>query len=302
MILEAKNIIHRYGDITALDDVSLKLNKGEILGLLGENGAGKSTLISVLCGLLKASSGQIFFNGKEINQNIKSFRRQVGLVPQEISLFDNLTVRDNLYFWASSYGICRGSAEKRIEDIAKELEFLSGLDKVVSTLSGGYQRRINIAASIIHQPDIVILDEPTVGVDVHARNIILSMIKSMSSNGTSIIYTSHYIDEIQRISDTVNIIKKGKIISEFTKKELVKLSEIYDKVVLKLSKIDDDIIHTISGVSTVKHITIDGDIITIAPFENFVINDILGLDISDYIVDIDVVKNTLEHKYIELTK
>ncbi len=302
MLLKANNITHKYSDKIALNDISIFLEKGEVLGLLGENGAGKSTLISILSGLLKPSSGTVLFKDKSIDDDLKLFRRSIGLVPQEISLFENLTIRDNLTFWASCYGIGGREAEDIINELALKLLFTNELDKKVSTLSGGYQRRVNIAASIIHKPEIVILDEPTVGVDVHARNIILSMIKSMANSGTSVIYTSHYIDEIQRISDVVNIIKSGQLIAEFTKKELVQLSEIYDSVQIKFSDINDTVVQTLQAIPTVNEVILANEYITIKPNADFVINDVLSLDISEKILDIDVVKNTLEHKYVELTK
>ena len=202
-------------------DLNLKVEDQEIFGLLGPNGAGKTTLISMLSSLLKPTSGSFTINGLNFKENKKELKHLIGIVPQEYALYPTLTAYENLSYFGSMYGI-KGVELKTL--ITKHLEIL-GLTrfahKKVSTFSGGMKRRINLIASILHEPKVLFLDEPTVGVDVQSKNVIIDHLKQLNETGTTIIYTSHHLNEAENFCTRVAIIDEGKIIIKGTPKDLV---------------------------------------------------------------------------------
>ncbi len=300
MILKTKDICKFYGQNKVLDNVSIALKKGTIHGLLGENGAGKSTLISILTGLISANSGTVYYMDNDIYDNLKNYKQSIGLVPQELSLFDDLKVIDNLQFWASCYKLDKKAANLKIAEVSSRLALNDVLNKKVLKLSGGYKRRLNLACTLLHSPKILVLDEPTVAIDVMARNIILDIVKELASEGVSVIYTSHYIDEIEKISDYVSILHKGKIIEQFTKEQLVVMAETYSKVEIIFDKSSADKIETLKNIATVSDIAVVDNKVILTTNNDFRINDILALGISNNIKDLTVMKNSLESKFINL--
>ncbi len=302
MLLEVSGICKNYGNNKVLDNVNLSLDFGEVYGLLGENGAGKSTLISIITGLLKPNNGKVLFKKNNISLNLKEYHNSIGLVPQDISLFEDLTGIDNLKFWSKCYKLSSDKINDRITYLSNELDINDVLNKKIKNLSGGYKRRFNIAAALLHSPKILILDEPTVGIDVLARNKILEFIKKLSLNGTSIIYTSHYIDEIEKIADNIGVLHKGRMIENITKKEITLLSETYSEVVLKFNFITDEYINTLKNIESVIDLKVDNNLIVLNTNNKFRINDVLSLELSNFIINIDVKKNTLETIYLKLTE
>ncbi len=208
-ILKAENIKKSFKDVAALKDLNLSIKQGEILGLLGENGAGKSTAISILTADLKADSGEIYYKEKSLATCKKEYQSKLGYVPQEIALFYDLNCYQNLKFWAKVYQIDKSAIDARIKQVAETFEISDVLKRKPDTLSGGYQRRLNIACAVLHKPEILFLDEPTVGIDVSIRKSILKTIRSFTDDGMAILYTSHYIDELEEIADSVLMIKQG---------------------------------------------------------------------------------------------
>lgn len=198
----------------SVEDLSLTIKEGSIFGLLGPNGAGKTTLISMLCGLIKPTSGQFSIDGLTYHQNSKAIRSIMGVVPQEYALYPTLTAQENLMYFGSMYGL-KGKVLK--QSIASYLEHL-GLSKFahrrIATFSGGMKRRVNLIAGILHEPKVLFLDEPTVGVDVQSRNVIIEFLKEKNSNGTTILYTSHHLLEAQDLCTEIAIIDQGKIFSQ----------------------------------------------------------------------------------------
>ncbi len=213
---------YKGADHFSVFDLSLKVNEGEIFGLLGPNGAGKTTLISMLSSLLKPTSGSFTIDGQDYKTNTNKLKQSIGIVPQEYALYPSLTAFENLNYFGSMYGL-KGKTLR--EDINAQLHLLGLTDfaaKKVKTFSGGMKRRVNLIASLLHRPKILFLDEPTVGVDVQSRNVILEHLKKINAEGTTIIYTSHHLNEAEQLCDRVAIIDKGSIVCKGEPAALIK--------------------------------------------------------------------------------
>ena len=220
-LLEVNELAKSFQDDCVLDRISFCVGKGEILCLLGPNGAGKSTTINILLGLLRRDGGTILYNGKKIDRSLRAYKQKLGVVPQDLALYEELSAERNARFFTSLYGL-RGT---RLDEAVEEALTFAGLaadrrnDKV-KTFSGGMKRRLNIACAIAHHPELVIMDEPTVGIDPQSRNHILTSIKKLQQNGMTVLYTTHYMEEVEAISSRIIIIDHGKIIAEGTKEKL----------------------------------------------------------------------------------
>ena len=217
-ILQIENLHKKYNDFEVLKGINLEIKKGDIYGLLGPNGAGKSTLIKIISGIEKINSGEILFEEKEIK--INKYKRYIGLLPQDIAIYNDFTARENVSFFCSLYGY-RGRELKR--RVNKALEFVGLLEvgnKKANEFSGGMKRRLNMACAIAHSPRLIIMDEPTVGIDPQSRNHILQSVKKLNEEGATIIYTSHYMEEIEELCNNISIIDNGKVIAKGTKEYL----------------------------------------------------------------------------------
>lgn len=219
-ILAVKNLKKSFKDNNVLKSISFEVNKGEILCFLGPNGAGKSTTINILTAALQSDGGEILYKGKKIGNRLRSYKKQLGIVPQDIALYEELSAQRNVRFFSSLYGL-RGKELNSAVDKALEFAGLSDRrnDKV-KTFSGGMKRRLNIACAIAHSPELVIMDEPTVGIDPQSRNHILDSIKKLRENGMTILYTTHYMEEVEAISTRIIIMDHGSIIAEGTNESL----------------------------------------------------------------------------------
>ena len=196
----------------AVDGISFQVKKGEVFGLIGANGAGKSTTISMIATMLKPDEGDILFHGQSLVRNPKVIREHLGYVPQDIALYSSLTGRDNLLFWGKAYHVSKSILPDRIAEICNIIGFTEDmLKQKVSSYSGGMKRRLNIGVALLHHPELVIMDEPTVGIDIVARNQILEAVKRLRDQGITVIYCGHYMEEVERISDTICMLDKGKI-------------------------------------------------------------------------------------------
>ena len=253
-IIELKNIYKDYGNMTAVNNVSLKINEGEIYGILGPNGAGKSTLIGMICGLVKITSGEIIYDEK-IN-NIRKWKENIGIVPQDFALYWDLTAEENIKYFCSLYGFKGKELKERTK---RTLEFVSLTDvrnKKASEFSGGMKRRLNIGCAIAHSPRLIIMDEPTVGIDPQSRNHILESFLKLRDEGATIIYTSHYMQEVDDICDRISIVDKGHIIAEGTSEELKNLvssKSIYDLKLNKKIEGLEDCFKEIAGIEKVSN-------------------------------------------------
>jgi ABC-2 type transport system ATP-binding protein len=220
-ILEVRNLTMKYGDLTAVKDVSLAIQEGEIFGLLGPNGAGKTTLISMITGLLKPTSGRITVDGLDLQKDTYTVKAKLGLVPQELALYPTLSARDNLAFFGGIYGLGGKELRGRVDAMLAMVELTERADEAIETYSGGMKRRINIAAGLLHQPKVLFLDEPTVGVDPQSRNAIFEAVETLNRAGMTVIYTTHYMEEAQRLCHRVAIIDEGQIIALDTPQTLI---------------------------------------------------------------------------------
>jgi len=222
-LIEIKNISKQYKGATflSLDAINLQINKGEVYGLLGPNGAGKTTLISILCGLIKPTSGEVLISGKSFKTSAKEIQKAIGVVPQEYALYPKLTAKENLLYFGSMFGMTKSKLKPIVLSHLDQLGLLPFADKKIKTFSGGMKRRVNLIAGILHNPELLFLDEPTVGVDVQSKQAITKKLKELNKTGTTIIYTSHHLREAQDLCSLVGIIDSGKIIAENTPSKLI---------------------------------------------------------------------------------
>lgn len=222
-IIEIRNLTKFYkgSKIPAVNNISFSIHQNEIFGLLGPNGAGKTTTISMLCGLFPPTSGEITIDGISQKNNPDKIKNIIGVVPQDIALYQSLTALENLMFIGTMYGLKGKSLRQRIDESIEMLGLTSSINKKIATYSGGMKRRVNLVAGILHNPKIIFLDEPTVGIDVQSRNVILEYLKTLNSQGTTIIYTSHYMEEAENLCTRVVIIDKGEIVTSGNPKDLI---------------------------------------------------------------------------------
>jgi ABC-2 type transport system ATP-binding protein len=222
-IIEIKNLTKNFKNATepAVNGISFSINRNEIFGLLGPNGAGKTTTISILCGLFPPSSGAVIIDGKDLHAEAESIKKIIGIVPQDIALYPTLTARENLEFYGSMYGLHGKDLKDKIEVWLQKLGLVDAAKRRISTYSGGMKRRVNLIAGVLHSPKILFLDEPTVGVDVQSRNVIIEHLKEINATGTTIIYTSHHMEEAENFCTYVSIIDHGKIITQGSPGELI---------------------------------------------------------------------------------
>lgn len=234
-ILIVKKLAKSYGENRAVREISFSLPRGEIFGLLGPNGAGKSTTISMLAGLLSPTSGQITIKGLNLSENLLKVKQYVGLVPQEIALYPTISARDNLIFWGQVYGLHGAVLKGRVDEVLDIVQLADRAHERVEVYSGGMKRRINLAVGLLHRPEILFLDEPTVGVDPQSRNAIFESVEKLNREGLTIIYTTHYMEEAERLCHRVAIIDQGQIIALDTPANLI---QHQGKSLIRLSILD----------------------------------------------------------------
>jgi ABC-2 type transport system ATP-binding protein len=223
-ILEIKNLSKAYdhGETVALANFSLTLNKGEVLGLLGPNGAGKTTLISILSGTMRDFSGTISFKGADLFSD-RRFKNQIGIVPQEMAFYEDLGALENLMFWGGLYGIPEKELKKRALELLAMVELGARAKEPIKKFSGGMKRRLNVAIGLIHRPELLLLDEPTVGIDVQAKVSILDIIRNVGQQGTSVVFTTHQLAEVEQTCSRIAIMDKGIILAQGTLAELIRI-------------------------------------------------------------------------------
>ncbi|SES96386.1 ABC transporter ATP-binding protein [Paenibacillus sp. NFR01] len=250
-VLEIRELSKKFGDFIAVDHISLTIREGEIFGFLGANGAGKSTTINMVSSLLRPSGGEIRILGKDIARNRRHAKMNLGIVPQELAIYEDMTAYENVSFFAGLYGL-RG---KKLQDsVLEALEFVGLSDKAKQfpkNFSGGMKRRLNIACAIAHKPKLIIMDEPTVGIDPQSRNYILASVRKLNESGCTIIYTSHYMEEVEEICTQIAIVDHGKVIAEGTKEQLKATITDMKNIRIELKSSlgsESDKIKTIAGV------------------------------------------------------
>ena len=262
-IIEVKNLTKKYKELKAVDDLSFEVHEGEILGLLGPNGSDKSTTINCLLSLLNYSNGSIKIFGKEMKPDSYDLKSKIGVVFQEVSVFDELTVYENIDYFCGLYISDKETRKKYIED-AISLVGLEDFKKFYpKKLSGGLLRRLNIACGIAHKPKLIFLDEPTVAVDPQSRNNILDGIKKLRDDGATIVYTTHYMEEVEILCDRVIILDKGKILAAGTTDELKELAKIEEKISIEVNDLEIKYIDKIKELKNVDEVKYNGNILLI---------------------------------------
>jgi len=219
-VLEVKSLRKEFGDLTAVDGISFDIQEGEIFGFLGPNGAGKTTSISMICGLLKPTAGEIFVQGRSILKEPREVKKLLGVVPQEVAIYEELSARENLSFWGGIYGMGGGPLRNRVDELLEQVGLEERAKEPTKNFSGGMKRRLNLALGLIHDPKLILLDEPTVGIDPQARRNILDVVKSIVAGGRTVLYTTHYLEEAEELCDRLAIIDHGQILSQGTVGEL----------------------------------------------------------------------------------
>src|SRR6266481_212985 len=237
-MLEVKGVTKSYGKLVAVNGVSFRADYGETIGLLGPNGAGKTTTVSIIVGLLNPDSGEVLIGGQQVKSDTDPVKLKIGLVPQDMALYDKLSARDNLIFFAALYSLVGAKARQEITDALNLVGLSDRAGDKVGTFSGGMKRRLNLAAALLHDPQILLLDEPTVGVDPQSRNAIFENLETLKKRGKTLLYTTHYMEEAERLCDRIVIIDRGKVIANDTLPGLHKLLPVTNVLAIGLDRVD----------------------------------------------------------------
>lgn len=233
--VETRNLSKHFGELQAVDAVTFEVQRGEIFSLLGPNGAGKSTIISMLSCLLRPTGGDALVSGHSIKEEPMAVKEAIGIVPQEIALYPDLSARENLSFWGKMYGLRGRPLQRRIEEVLDVIGLVERQNDRVESFSGGMKRRVNIGIALLHKPDVIIMDEPTVGIDPQSRRHILENVKALNEEGVTVLYTTHYMEEAQELSDHIAILDQGRLIATGSHDELVKIVGEQDRVDLTVN-------------------------------------------------------------------
>lgn len=262
-VIEVKNLTKEYKTLKAIDDLSFEVREGEILGLLGPNGSGKSTTINCILSLLKFSKGSIQIFGKEMTPNAYDIKKELGVIFQEVAVFEELTVYENIDYFCGLYIKDKKVRKQYIEEAIG----LVGLEEFKKfypkQLSGGLLRRLNIACGIAHKPKLIFLDEPTVAVDPQSRNNILDGIKKLRDNGATIVYTTHYMEEVEILCDRIIILDKGKILAQGTSDELKELAKIEEKVTVEINHLEDSMLEKMKKIEHIEEVNYTGNTLVV---------------------------------------
>src|SRR5277367_4408779 len=240
-MLEVNGLTKSYGKLTAVNGVSFHADYGETIGLLGPNGAGKTTTVSIIAGLLNPDSGEVLIEGKQVKSDTDPVKLKIGLVPQDMALYDQLSARDNLTFFAALYSIAGARAKHAIDEALNLVALSDRAGDKVGTFSGGMKRRLNLAAALLHDPQILLLDEPTVGVDPQSRNAIFDNLEVLKSRGKTLVYTTHYMEEAERLCDRVIIIDHGEVVANDTLQGLYRMLPVTNLLAVEFDSGQDGI-------------------------------------------------------------
>jgi ABC-2 type transport system ATP-binding protein len=257
-VIRVKDLVKRYGELLALDSVCFEVVRGEIFGLLGPNGAGKTTTISILSSLTPPTSGSASVGGFDVVSDSLKARSRMGVVPQEIALYPSLSARDNLLFWGRMYGLPERTLTRRVDEILEIVELADRAKSRIDTFSGGMKRRINIAAGLLHRPEVLFLDEPTVGIDPSTRRSILDLVRELNSEGLTILYTTHYLEEAEYLCSRVGIMDEGRMVAAGTRDELTESIGATGVISVRADGLDGSVVDVLSALPEVVEIARDG--------------------------------------------
>lgn len=305
-ILEVQNLAKHYGDFKAVKGISFDIKEGEIFSLLGPNGAGKTTTISMLSTLFTPTSGDATIGGHSISKDPMAVKQVIGVVPQELALYEDLSARENLVFWGQMYGLSGKALKSRVDEVLEQIGLMDKAKNRVKTYSGGMKRRVNIGVGLLHKPHLLFMDEPTVGIDPQSRRSILDTVKDLNRQGMTLLYTTHYMEEAQELSNRVGIIDHGELIALGTQDELTKQVGQTDTLILHISENDDaeTLANALKDIQDVLNATAtDHEVSIVTPQAE----DILALvvskanELSIKIRSIDIREPNLEAVFLHLT-
>jgi len=300
-MIEVKNIQKSYDNIHAVKGISFTIKAGECYGLLGPNGAGKSTTINMLSTLFPPDSGEILINGLDVKESREEVKKILGVVPQEIALYSNFTAWENMLFWGGLHDIKTNDLHKKAEELLRLVGLSDRKDEKVKGYSGGMKRRINLACALLHSPKILLLDEPTVGVDPQSRNMIFELIEQLNKEGMTVIYTTHYMEEAERLCTRIGIIDSGVIVAQGTLDELKQQSEIKDVIVMECNQSPDETAIAAKLNLEVK-VTDHTIYIQTANSKKDLTRCVIGCSEAGYeIQHIDIQKANLENVFLKMT-
>lgn len=298
-----KDVVKRFGDVQALDHVNFEIQEGEVLGLLGPNGAGKTTMIRTLAGLIGVDFGEIMLFGEPQGINNIHLKRHLGLVTQEVTVFEELTAEENLRFFGGLYGVKGEELRQRVKETLEFVGLSEHAKKMPGKFSGGMQRRLNIACALVHSPKFLIMDEPTVGIDPQSRNYILESVKRLATQGTTVLYTSHYIEEVQAIASRIVIMDLGRVIASGTLEELISRIQHEETIRITMTNPTSMLIENFKAIQGVKSVIQNGAEYTIISGSGSSnLNRVLAVaQQSGGVSNITAEKPTLENVFLTLT-
>lgn len=299
------NDLHKdFGEVYAVKGVNFEIWRGEVFSLLGPNGAGKSTTISMISGLLKPTQGDAFILGNSITQDPQAAKAAIGVVPQEIALYEDLSAKENLMFWGKMYNLRGWALKKRVDQILETIGLTDRQKGRVEKFSGGMKRRLNIGIALLHEPDIVIMDEPTVGIDPQSRRKILDSVMELNKQGMTVLYTTHYMEEAQELSDHIAIMDHGEIITSGTHAELVKIVSELDRIELAINTESSRVIDSWRSIPGVENITAEnGQLHLLVDDSNLVLPQLFeaAAEANTRITSVEIQEPNLETVFLHLT-
>jgi ABC-2 type transport system ATP-binding protein len=306
-ILNVQELRKSFGKLDAVKGVSFSVEKGESFSLLGPNGAGKSTIINMMTGLYPPTSGSIRLTGVDVIKNPKQAQKSIGVVPQEIALYETLSARENLKFWGRMYDLSGKALETAVDEVLEIIGLTDRAKDKITTFSGGMKRRVNIGAAILHKPEILIMDEPTVGIDPQSRNHILNTVKSLNQNGMTIIYTSHYMEEVEYLCERIGIIDHGELIACGTLREL--RETIGDRSRINISIEKESPVHIVTNslienFVSKEDVLINDHLLTVFHKEpQLILSELIQLvsKTGTKITSVEIVEPNLESVFLHLT-
>ncbi|MCB0000311.1 MAG: ATP-binding cassette domain-containing protein [Anaerolineales bacterium] len=302
--VEVHDLHKDFGEVYAVKGVSFNVQRGEIFSLLGPNGAGKSTTISMLACLQRPSQGDALVMGHSVTAVPQQAKAALGIVPQEIALYDDLSARENLDFWGKMYGLRGAALQKQVDDVLELIGLTDRQKGRIGKFSGGMKRRVNIGAALLHKPDIIIMDEPTVGIDPQSRRHILDGVKALNQQGMTVLYTTHYMEEAQELSDHIAIMDQGEIIALGTHGELVRIVGEQDRIDLRINAPSELVMAHWQEVPGVSQVTADDGLISLlADDSNVVLSRLfeVATAVNVRITSVEIQEPNLETVFLHLT-
>ena len=302
--IEVRNLKKSFGDFQAVQDASFNADTGEVLSLLGPNGAGKSTTISMLSGLLMPTDGDASIMGHSVTKEPEAAKASLGVVPQDIALYPDLSARENLVFWGKMYGLRGAALKARVDEVLEVIGLADRQKDHVGKFSGGMKRRVNIGAALLHKPDVIIMDEPTVGIDPQSRRHILDNVKELNQQGMTVLYTTHYMEEAAELSNHIAIMDKGKVIAYGTHDDLIKMVGEQTRIDVTLNAEAEKILdawRATEGVSKID--ALDGKVTALVDDSNRVLPRLFDAASKHgvRITSIDIQEPNLETVFLHLT-